>query len=102
MFGDIKAEPVVVGSLLPFANHVSPGTHIDGVPPMELGIPEKEVVMMRAHADEVFGAGSLIESHQALRIPLLRLPQRDDVLLTVSGRIALTAQITFLLCVHFD
>src|SRR5688500_17519713 len=40
---------------------------------------------MYAHADEVLRAGSDIAIHQRFRIELLRLPQRDDVLVTELG-----------------
>lgn len=54
---------------------------------------------MGAHADEVLRARLLVEGHEAFRVPLLRLPERDDVLVPVRGRVAVGGQMVLILTV---
>ena len=88
VFRDAKAQALLAGGGLPGANDVALGPHVDGVPAVQSRVPEEEVVVVGSHADEVFGAGLFVEGHQAVGIPLLGLPERDDVLVTVGGGVA--------------
>ena len=83
---DAEAQALLLGRLLPVADHVALRAHVDGVPLVKLRVPQVEVVVVRAHADEVAGPGLLVEGHQPVRVPLLRLPERDDVLVAVAWR----------------
>ena len=82
VLGDAELQAVFGGGLPPLADDVAVRTHVDGVPIVQFRVPEEEVVVMHAHADEIFRAGFLIEPHQAVGVPLFRLPERDDVLVT--------------------
>ena len=75
-----KCSPYFLAAFCQSPDHVALGTHVDGVPTVELGVPEEKVVVVRAHADEIVGAGLLVELHEAVRVPFLGLPQGDDVL----------------------
>src|SRR3569833_2712937 len=48
--------------------------------------------MVHALADEVFRAGCHVEAHQGVRIELLRLPQRNEVLVTALGRVSVVLE----------
>ena len=64
---------------------------------MELGFPKEEIVVMRAHADEIFRTGLFIKFHQALGIPVLGLPERDDVLPAVGGGMTETGEVVVII-----
>ena len=93
VLGDAEAQPVLPRRLLPLADHVAPRAHGDGVPAVELRVPQEEVVVVAAHADEVAGPGLLVEGHQAVGVPLLGLPQRDDVLVAELRRMAVVLDV---------
>ena len=67
--------------------------HVHGVPLVQLRVPEEEVVVVRAHAHEVLGPGLLVELHQAIGIPLLGLPQGDDVLVAELRGVAVMLEV---------
>ena len=60
VLGDAEVQAVFLGRLLPIADHVALGAHVHGVPLVELGVPEEEIVVVRAHADEVLCARLLV------------------------------------------
>ena len=93
VLGDAEPQAVLLGRLLPVADDVALGAHVHGVPLVQLGVPEEEVVVVRAHADEVLSPGFLVELHEAIGIPLLGLPQRDDVLVAELGRVAVMLEV---------
>ena len=64
---------------------------------MQLGVPQEKIVVVRAHADEIFRAGLFVEFHQLLRVPLLGFPQRNDVLPAVGGGMAPAGQVVFVI-----
>jgi hypothetical protein len=80
MLGDAEGQPRRPGRLLPLAHDVAVRAHLHGVPAMVLRVPQVEVVVVDTHADEIARARLLVEGHQPGGIPLLGLPQRDDVL----------------------
>ncbi len=93
VLGDSEPQSALLGRLLPIADHVALGTHVHGVPLVQLGVPEEEVVVVRAHADEILGPGLLVKLHQAIGIPLLGLPQRDDVLVAELRGVTVMLQV---------
>jgi hypothetical protein len=60
-------------------------------------VPEVEVVVVHAHAHEVPGPGLLVERHEAIGVPLLGLPQRDDVLVPLLGRVSVVVEMVLVL-----
>src|SRR5690348_15121102 len=54
---------------------------------------------MGTHADEIAGAGAFVEAHEPIRVPLFSFPKRDDVLVTVSGGMAVVLEMIFVLSV---
>src|SRR6476659_4126243 len=64
---------------------------------MQFRVPQEEVIMVRSHADEVFGSCSLVQSHQTVRIPFVRLPKRDDILVAVGRWMSVMLQVIFIL-----
>ena len=99
VFRNAEPQPVFLRRLLPVADDVAFRPHVDGVPLVELRVPEEEVVVVRAHADEVLRPGLLVELHQAVRVPFLRLPQRDDVLVAELRRMAVVLQVILVMLV---
>jgi hypothetical protein len=71
--------------------------HLDGVPGMKLGIPQIKVVVMHPQADEIFCPRFDIKGHQRIGIPPLGFPERDDVLVTIGGRVAVVPEVAFVL-----
>ena len=88
VFGHAEPQAVFLRGFLPIADHVALGPHVGGVPLVELRVPEEEIVVMGAHADEVTGAGFLVERHQPLGVPFLGLPEGDNVLVAVGRGVA--------------
>ena len=86
MFGNAKGQTIFLRGRLPFAHHVAMRPHLHGIPAMHLGIPQKEIVVMRAHADKIFRAGLFVELHQFFRLPFLGFPEWNDVLPSIRGR----------------
>ena len=81
MFADSKPETALACSLTPSAHNVFLGTRRSGVPSrLVFGVPHVEVVMVDAHADEVFGTGLLVQIHQVFRIPAIGRELRHYVL----------------------
>ena len=99
MLGDAEPQAVFLGRLLPVADHVALRAHVDRVPRVQLRVPEEEVVVVRAHADEVLRPGLLVKLHQAVGVPLLGLPQGDDVLVAELRRMAVVCQVILVVLV---
>jgi hypothetical protein len=93
---DAEADAFLVSRFLPSAEDVTLRAEFDGVPRLKFRVPEIEVVVVHALADDVAGAGPLVERHQLLRIPLLRLPQPQRVLVAVLARMAEPFQVIFI------
>ena len=74
MLGDSEGQTICLRCLLPEADHILVRTHLHGVPPVELGIPEEEVVVVGPHADEILCARLFVESHEGVGIPFLSFP----------------------------
>jgi hypothetical protein len=70
-----EAQTVSPRDLCPGSNDVPLGADVDGVPGMVLRGIGVEVVVMIGEGEEVLGPGALIQSHQPLGFPALRLPQ---------------------------
>ena len=102
VLGDAEVESLLLGRLLPVADDVALRAHLHGVPLVQLRVPQVEVVVVRAHADEVAGPGLLVHRHQPIRVPFLRFPQRDDVLVAVRGGMAVGLQVMLVLHVSLD
>ena len=97
MFGDAEPQAVFLGRLLPVAHHVALGTHVDRVPLVQLRVPQEEIVVVRAHADEILRPGLLVELHEAVGVPLLGLPERNDVLVAELRRMAVVLQVVLVM-----
>ena len=97
MFGHAEGQTIFLRRLLPFAHHVAVRAVVHGIPRVQRRVPQEKIVVMRAHADEIFRAGLFVERHQLFRIPILCLPQRDDVLPTVGGRMAPAFEMVFVI-----
>ena len=93
MFGNTEAQAILLRGPLPFTHDIAVRPHIEGIPAMQLRVPQEEVVVVRSHADEILRAGLLVEPHQTVGIPLLRLPQRDDVLIAKFRRMAVMVRV---------
>ena len=93
MLGDAEAQAVLVGGLLPLADDVALRPHVDGVPLVELRVPAIEVVVVLGDDAEVLRAGLLVERHQPVGVPLLGLPERDDVLVAELRRMAVVRDV---------
>ena len=98
MLGDAEPQAEFLGGFLPVADYVAVRAHLHGVPFVVRRVPEFEVVVMHAHADEIAGSGLLVESHQPVRVPLLGLPERDQILVTQLGRVTVVFQVILVLC----
>ena len=61
------------------AHHILVRTHVYGIPARVLRIPKIEIIVMHAHADEIFRAGLLVETHQMIGIELVAFPGGNDV-----------------------
>ena len=105
MFGNPEVQAIFQRRLLPFADHVAVRSHVEGVPAVQLGMPQEKIVMVGAHADKIFGARLLVEFHKALGLPFFGLPQRNDVFVTVRGGMTKAGQMVAIivrtLLVHF-
>ena len=99
VLGDAEPQAVLLRRLLPLADHVAFRAHVDGVPLVELRVPQEEIVVVRAHADEVLRPGLLVELHQTVGVPLLRLPQRDDVLVAELRRMPVVLEVILVMLV---
>ena len=97
VLGDAEPQAELLGGLLPVADDVAVRAHVHRVPLVVRRVPEVEVVVVRAHADEVAGAGLLVERHQPVGVPFLGLPERDDVLVSELGGVAVMFQVVLVL-----
>ena len=81
VFGDAERQAQFPRRFLPVADNVALRAHANGIPLVKLRVPQIKVVAMHGLRDEIASACPLVERHQAVRIQLLGLPQRDDVLI---------------------
>ncbi len=102
VLGDAERQALRLRGLLPVADDVAVRAHLHRVPAVVLRVPEVEVVVVDAHADEVTGARLLVERHQALGVPLLRLPERDHVLVARLRRVAVALEVVLVLLVALE
>ena len=104
MLGDSEGKTIRLCRLLPESDDVFVRPHLSGVPSVKFRVPEEEVIMVSPHADEVLSTRILVEGHQGIGIPLLGLPERDDILVTVLRRVAVAGKVVrivrFILCCH--
>ena len=76
---DSEAQAVGPGGLGPAADKVFFGTDIDRVPGLVFAVEVVEVVVMIGQRHEILGPCPFVKGHQFVRIPVLGLPQVDDV-----------------------
>ena len=77
---DAEPQAVRARGLGPAADQVLLRADGDRVPRLVLAVPEVEIVVVVGQREEILGARPLVERHELLRIPPLRLPEMDDVL----------------------
>lgn len=80
MVAHAKPQAMIHGSFAEFRNDVSFRPHFDRIPAGVFGIPEIEVIVVNAHADEIFGAGLFVEADEMIRIERPGFPGRNNVL----------------------
>ncbi len=102
MLGDAESQAQLLRGLLPVADDVTVRSHLHGVPFVVSGVPEVEVVMMDAHAHEVARAGLLVHGHQAIGVPFLGLPERDDILVTQLRGMTVMLEVILVLRMSLD
>jgi hypothetical protein len=68
-----------------FANDVAVRAHILGVPARDRGGVHREAVMVFGDGDDVAGAGLDEQIGPGFRVPLLRLEERDEILVAELG-----------------
>ena len=91
------AEPqaVFLRRLLPISHHVAVRAHVHRIPTVIPRIPEMEIVVMRAHADEILRSRFLVQGHQPIGIPFLGLPERNDVFIAEHRRMPVMGEMIF-------
>ena len=62
--------------------------YVGGVPRLVLRIPHVEVIVMHAHAHEIFCAGFLVQAHELGGVKLFGFPKRNGVFVAKFGRMA--------------
>src|SRR5581483_2572104 len=72
---DAKPETIRARGLGPRSDNVLLRADVDGVPGVVLRVVGIEVIVMVGEGEEVFRPRTLVEGHQLLRLPALRLPQ---------------------------
>ena len=97
VLGDAKVQAFLLGCLLPQSNYVLLRAFVHGVPLVQFGIPEEEVVVVGTHTYKVLGAYPLIKLHQRFRVPALGFPQFHDVLVSELGRMAVGGHVVLVL-----
>ena len=75
-----KAKSVGACCLGKVAHDVTPGSHIHRVPWLVLRVVVVEVVVMVGHTYEVSCANAFVQAYQLLRVELLCLPHRNEIL----------------------
>ena len=99
MLRDAEPQAVFLGHLLPHAHDVPLRTEFHGVPAMVGRVPQVEVVVMDAHAHEVLGACLGVHRHEPIGVPVLGLPQRNDLFVAVLARMAVVLQVMLVVAV---
>src|SRR5262249_43967088 len=99
---DAEPKPVFSRGFLERSNNVLPRSHLDRVPTIVLRIPQIEIIVMHAHADEVLRAGFLIQADQMVGIELVALPCRNDVLEAELAWMAVGRHVKLVLFVALD
>ena len=84
MLANAEAQPCLRAALRQ-PHHVALRPHLHSVPARVLRVPQVEVVVVHAHAHEVFRAGFLVEAHQVIGVPLLGLPDADQIFVADLG-----------------
>src|ERR1041384_453940 len=88
MLAHAEAQAVPSHRLFEQAYDVLLWTHLYRVPPVVLRIPEIEIIVVHAHAHEIFRAGLLVHSNQMLGVELIAFPCGNDVLKPEFARVA--------------
>ncbi|MGY2736764.1 hypothetical protein ACVWYO_004438 [Sphingomonas sp. UYP23] len=102
MLGDAEAQALTLGGGLPRSDNVTLRAHRDRIPAVVLRIPQVEIVVMHAHRHEIFRAGLGVARHQRVGLPTLRLPERNDVLVALFGRMAVSLEMMVVMRVARD
>jgi hypothetical protein len=98
VFAHGELQPVLERGLVPQTDHILLRSGGGRVPArLVFGVPQVEVVVVHAHAHEVFGAGLLVELHQVAGIELVALPQPADVLVAEFGGVAVGRNVVLVL-----
>ena len=83
-----EAQPILARRPGPFVQYVALRPHVYRVPRLVLAVPKVHVIMVVAEGEEILRAYLLIESHEAVRVPLLGFPHRYYVLEAHFGGMA--------------
>lgn len=101
MLGDAERQALPDGGLLPEADYVFTRPHVCGIPWMDLRGVIEEIVMVHGLRHEIFCPCFRIQVHQAVGIEVLGLPELYDVLVSEPGRVAVMADMVFILIRSF-
>jgi hypothetical protein len=102
MLADAESQALLARFAPPHSDDIFLRSHVGGVPTRVLGIPEVEIVVMRAHADEIFRARFLVELHQLGGIEAIGFPSGDHVLESHFRRMAEMFEMILVLAAVLD
>ena len=102
MLADAEAQSLLPRRFPPDSHDVLLRSHVHRVPARILRVPQVEVIVVHAHADEVLCAGLLVEAHQMVGIPTGGLPDIDQILVANLGRMPIVFQMMLILLRSLD
>ena len=97
-----EAKSLLERRLAEQADDVFFWAHVHGVPAGVLRVPEIEIVVVHAHAHEVFCAGFFIKVHKKVGIELVGLPGGDDVFESEFRRMPVVLDVILVLPLALD
>ena len=97
VLADAEGHAEAVRRLFPESQDILLGTDVDAVHAVDFRAVIEEVVVVGALGHQVAGTGLVIPVGQGFRIEVFRFPEGADVLVAEFGRVAVMADMVFIL-----
>ena len=97
-----KAQTVFARRRRPAADQIFLRPDGDGIPRLVFGIEQVEVVVMDGQRHEILRAVFFVERQQLVGVKVRRLPDMNDVLEAVGGRMAVFQEVRFVIGAALD